>query len=65
MGILDLTSRALGWFIEQAKKDVRDYNTKRLIREAFNEQPSIRVYARAQLKKDYPDIYNELEAMKV
>ena len=65
MGILDLTSRALGWFIEQAKKDVRDYNTKRLIREAFSEQPSIRVFARARLKKEQIDIFNELEAMKV
>jgi hypothetical protein len=61
MGILDLTSKALGWVIKQAKKDVRDYNTKKLIREAFSEQPLIRVYARAELKKDYPDIYDELE----
>ena len=65
MGILDLTSKALGWFIEQAKKDVQDYNTKRLIREAFSEQPSIKVFARARLKKDHPNIYNELDVVKV
>jgi hypothetical protein len=65
MGILDLTSKALEWFIEQAKKDVQDYNTRRLIREAFSDRPSVSILARAKLKKDYPNIYSELDVVKV
>jgi hypothetical protein len=64
LGILDLTSKVLGWFIEQAKKDVQDYNTRKLIREACSEQPSIKIFARAKLKKDYPNIYSELDVVK-
>jgi hypothetical protein len=64
MGILDLTSRALEWVITQAKKDYQDYNTRRLIEQAYSDRPSVSIFARAKLKKDYPDIFAELEASK-
>jgi hypothetical protein len=65
MGLLDLTSKALGWFIEQAKKDVRDYNTRKLIEQAFSEQPSVSIFARAKLKEKYPEVYALLDVVKV
>lgn len=63
MGLLDLVSQALHWSIEQVKKDVTDYKTKKLIDEAFSARPSIKILARAQLKKDYPEVYAQLESL--
>lgn len=61
MGVLDLASRGLKWVIDQAKKEVKDYNTKRLIDEAFSAKPSVKVLARAKLKKDYPEIWEQIK----
>jgi hypothetical protein len=60
LGILDLTSRGLHWVIDQAKKEFRDYNTKQLIDQAFSAKPSVKILARARLKKDYPEIWAQL-----
>lgn len=62
MGILDLASRGLKWVIEQAKKDVTDYKTKKLIDEAFSERQAVKILARAKLKKDYPEVWEQIEA---
>lgn len=61
MGLLDLASRGLHWLIDQAKKDVKDYNTKRLIDEAFSTRPAVKILARARLKKDYPEVWVQIE----
>ena len=40
-----------------------DYKVRSLIDQAFSTKPSVKILARAHLKKDYPDVYAELLAL--
>ena len=46
------------------KETFDNYHVRQLIDEAFDTRPSVRVLARANLKKNYPDVYAEIEALK-
>ena len=54
--------RSLGAKAKDKAKDVwRDWRVKSLVEQALSDKQSIRVCARAKLKKEYPEVFAELE----
>jgi hypothetical protein len=57
--------RLLGAKAKDKAKDVwNDWKVKSLVEQALSDKQSVRVCARAKLKKDYPDIFVELEELE-
>ena len=46
------------------KEAFDEYYVRQLINEAFDARPSVRVLARANLKKNYPDVYEQVMEIK-
>jgi hypothetical protein len=53
---------SLSW--EKMKQAFDDYNLRKLVAESFDARPSVRVLARVNLKKNYPEVFAEIEALK-
>jgi hypothetical protein len=49
---------------QKMKESFDDYHLRQLVDEAFSTNPRVAVLARAELKRDYPDIYEQLEEVK-
>lgn len=64
MGLLDLTSKALGLVIEQVKAGLHDYNMNQLVHQAYSKDPAIRTLARSRLKLKNPDVFEMLEKVE-
>jgi hypothetical protein len=46
------------------KNIFEDYEMKNLVEQAFSSKPTTRVLARARLKKDFPDVYEQVMELK-
>ena len=58
--------RLLGAKAKDKAKDVwNDWKVKSLVEQALSDNQSVRVCARAKLKKQYPEVFAELEESKV
>jgi hypothetical protein len=58
--------RLLGAKAKDKAKDVwNDWKVKSLVEQALSDKQSVRVCARAKLKKQYPEVFAELEESKV
>jgi hypothetical protein len=54
-------NKVFNFLSSKAKDLLHDYALRQLIDQAFSTKASIRVLARARLKKDYPDVWKEIE----
>jgi len=57
-------SRVLHWTRSKIKESYDDYRIRCLITDAYSSRQSTRLLARAKLKKEYPEIYAEIEEVK-
>jgi hypothetical protein len=62
MAILDSVSRVLKWTFEQARNELHDYNIRRLVEQAYNDDQTTRTLVRIKLKTKYPEVFSMLEA---